>query len=103
MENFDIETVITFMASMTNILWIYFHCLLGKLVTDRFEQLPNHLFHSKWYELPNKLQKYFILLLANTQEPLFFDGLGIYALNLETFTSVSLELKMEVDGKDIFY
>lgn len=76
-------------AGLTNILWIYFHCLLGKYVTDRFDRLPNHLFQSRWYDLPIRMQKYFILLLADAQNPLIFYGLGIYALDLETFTSVS--------------
>ena len=74
---------------MINILWIFVHCLLGKLVTDGFNRLPHHLFHTKWYDTPIAMQKYFILLLANTQRPLFFYGFKIDKLDLETFTSVS--------------
>lgn len=64
-------------------------CLLGKMATERFAQMPNHLFHLKWYALPIKMRKYFILMLANTQQPLLFDGFGMYVLNLDSFTSVS--------------
>lgn len=77
-----------FLTILLNTEWIFMHCLLGKLVTDRFNQLPDYLFNTKWYKLPVKVQKYFILLLANTQQPLLFHGFGIYVLDLEKFASV---------------
>lgn len=89
MKNFDIDTISIIIVAITNVLWLYLHCALGKFVTERYDELPDSLFDSKWYKLPNRLQKYFILLLSYTQEPLFFDGLGIYALNMGTFTTVS--------------
>lgn len=78
-----------FLGILMNIWYILVHCVLGKLVTDRFARVPNHLFNTKWYDLPVEVQKHFILLLANTQQPLFFHGFGIYILDLEKFASVS--------------
>lgn len=84
----DIDMFMVLVIAMTNAFWLYYHCLLGKLVSDRFNQLPDHLFHSKWYELSNGLRKFYILMIQNAQQPLFFDGLGIYTLNLESFSIV---------------
>lgn len=81
--------ILLFIVAFLTMFWTFLHCLLGKLVTDRIDQLSNHLFHSKWHNAPIKLQKDFILLLANKQKPPIFHGLGIYFVDLETFTSVS--------------
>lgn len=78
--------ILLFIVAFLSMFWTFLHCLLGKLVTDRFDQLSNH---SKWHNAPIKLQKDFILLLANTQKPPIFHGLGIYFVDLETFASVS--------------
>lgn len=85
----DIDLFMVLIIAMTNVFWLYFHCLLGKVLTDWFNQLPNHLFYSKWYKSTNELQKFFILMIQNAQQPLFFEGLGIYTLNLQSFSHVS--------------
>lgn len=99
MEHFDGDTLMVFVIAMTNILWIYFHCLWGKLVTDQYDEWSNHLYDSKWYELPIGLQKYFIVMLANMQKPFYFHGFKVYVLNLETFTKVS---RTEMKKKSFF-
>lgn len=75
--------------AITNPSWMFLHCYLGVLVTDKYEQFSEHLYEVEWFTLPPGMQKYFILMLANTQKPLFFDGLGIYVLDLEAFATVS--------------
>lgn len=47
------------------------------------------LFESNWQGLPVDLQKYVILMIKQSQEPLFYHGSGIAVLDLETFSSVS--------------
>lgn len=83
------DAVMVIMVATTNILWIYLHCYLGKSVTERYDALPDHLFHSRWYGLSMQMQKYFVLLLANTQEPLAFHGLGMFTLDMGAFSAVS--------------
>lgn len=92
LKDFDADAIMVIGVATTNILWIYLHCYLGKSVTERYDALPDHLFHSRWYSLPIELQMYFILLLVNTQEPLYFHGLGMYILNMGTFSAVSRKL-----------
>lgn len=70
----------------SNIFGYYF---FGKLATDQFEQLPKYLFESDWPNSPLTLQKYYILMLANAQQPMYFDGFKIVILNLESFSKVS--------------
>lgn len=94
-EHFDADTILILILFVLNIFWIFVHCLMGKLVTSGFDQLPNHLFHSRWYQSPIELQKYSILLLANTQKSLRFHGFKTYVLDLETFARVSIEVRMD--------
>lgn len=83
------DTIILISVAVINPSWVFLHCFLGKLVTDRYDELSIHLFQSEWYNLPVDLQKYFILMIQNTQIPMEFDGLGIYVLDLEAFATVS--------------
>lgn len=45
-----------------------------------------------WYELPTELQKNFILMVANMQKLLLYDGFGVIDLNLETFPKVGINI-----------
>lgn len=70
-------------------LIMFFYCYFGKLASISFEQMTDHVFQMNWQDLPVKLQKYFILLIANMQKPLFYYGGGIVILDLSTFVNVS--------------
>lgn len=59
------------------------------MATESFGQMTECLFGYSWYELPVDLQKYFVLMIANAQQPMFYNGFKIAVLNLETFTKVS--------------
>lgn len=87
--HFDLDEIMICIECAVGVLNIFMHCLFGKLATDQFDQLPNYLFESNWPNLPLQLQKYFVLMMANAQQPLYFSGFGIVILNLETFTKVN--------------
>lgn len=70
------------------ICFIFVMCFFGKMATESFEKMSYCLFEFDWHRLPVHLQKYFILMIGNTQRPLFYHGFGICILNLETFTKV---------------
>lgn len=55
--------------------------------------MSDDLFGSNWQQLPTNLQKYFILMIANSNKPLFYHGSGIVVLDLETFRNVHERLK----------
>lgn len=71
---------------------MFVFCFFGKLASDSFEKMTDHLYESNWPEYPVQLQKYFILLIANTQMPLYYHGSGIAILNLNTFLKVNVSL-----------
>lgn len=68
---------------------LYF-CYYGVLASESFEQMADSLFESNWLELPVELQKYFVIMIANMQNPLFYNGFGVFDVNLTSFISVSL-------------
>lgn len=58
------------------------------MATDNFEKMADCLYESNWPDLPIHLQKYFILMIENTQRPIFYHGFNMIKLNLETFGKV---------------
>lgn len=78
----------TYISCIIGFFKIFLYCLFGRLATDQFDELSNYLFDSDWPNLPVKLQKYYILMLANVQQPHYFDGFGVLVLDLETFRKV---------------
>lgn len=47
------------------------------------------VFECNWIELPQQLQKCFIIMFSNAQQPLYYDGFGVAVLNLQTFIKVT--------------
>lgn len=54
-----------------------------------FKKMADNVFEMNWQDLPIELQKYFILMIANMQKPLYYYGGGIVILDLNTFINVS--------------
>lgn len=67
---------------------LYLYCDSAQLATDNLIMFGDEVFDSVWYELPNKIQKSYILIIANAQKPLNYDGLQMVYLNLPTFSQV---------------
>lgn len=82
----SITTVIMAIIASTLILFLY--CFFGKIASESSMGIANLLFQANWQALPLKLQKYFIIMIANAQIPLYYHGFGVAVLNLETFTKV---------------
>lgn len=68
---------------------LFIYCFFGKVATESCEKISQCLYESNWINLPVELQKYLLLMISNTQQPLYYDGFGIVVLNLQTFTSVN--------------
>lgn len=64
----------------------------GTACTEAFENYSRYMYKSNWYNLPNDLQKYTILVIANGNRPLFFHGMNILTLDLHTIASVRIML-----------
>lgn len=69
-------------------LYLYLYCFFGAFITTRFAKLPVYFFHSNWYKLPARFQKYYLLMIGNSNIPITFNGFHLVSLNLETFMKV---------------
>lgn len=79
-------------TSVGSILALY--CYYGKKSTDTYSAFGDCVYGMDWYDLPVNLQKYFTLTIANAQVPIYYHGLGIAYLNLESYTKASLLHKL---------
>lgn len=77
-------------VTIYNAATLYFFCYNGKRTTDSYLAFSNCLYESNWIILPIRLQKNFVLMIAHGQKVLFYDGLGLLELNLETFLKVNI-------------
>lgn len=67
---------------------LFLYCFSGKLASESYERMAECVYECNWPDLPIKQQKYFILMISNTQKPLYYHGFGMIILNLETFSKV---------------
>lgn len=74
------------------VLSLFIYCYFGKMASRSFEKMCQLVSNSDWHTLPVNLQKYFILIIANMQQPLVYRGFASIHLDLETFIFVSSAL-----------
>lgn len=84
--DYNILVISTGVLAGTSNLFAY--CYLGKMATHSYENMAKCLYDCNWHELSPKLQKYIVVMMANAQRPVYYDGFGVAVLNLETFTKV---------------
>lgn len=88
-EHIDIGVFTIFACVIVGMLSLFLYCFFGKLATESFAKMADCLYESNWQILNVKCQKYFVLMIENAQQPLYYQGFGIAVMNLETFTKVS--------------
>lgn len=72
----------------TSVANLYLYCFAGAIVSNNCLMFADALFESNWHKMPNKFQKYFVIMIAETQQPIYLEGYGIIRISLETFTKV---------------
>lgn len=75
------------MISTGGILFVF--CYFGNKTTSSLLQHAGHLYESNWNELPNDIQKHFLVMINSAQQPLYYDGY-LFHLDLITFSKVIL-------------
>lgn len=58
------------------------------IVTDNALKYADIIFDSDWHKIPNELQKYYIIMIGETQRPIYLDGYGLIRVSLEAFSRV---------------
>lgn len=69
------------------------------MATESFLQMSECLYESNWPVLAPNLQKYFVIMIGNTQQPIYYNGFGLVVLNLEAFGKVSGILTVNIPSK----
>lgn len=72
---------------------LFLYCFFGKWATESYANMTYYVYEADWPSAPVATQKYFILMIANMQRPLYYHGFGIAVLNLETFAKVRTKQK----------
>lgn len=75
---------------------LYFYCFAGSVTTNNLLLFSDALFESNWFKMPNYLQKYFIIMIAEAQRSHFLDGFGLIRLSLEAFTKVMRRIQIRL-------
>lgn len=89
LKHIDLEVVFIISAIFISVGNLFLYCYFGANATHSYEKMIDSLYNTNWEDLSVKLQKYFILMIANAQQPSYYHGFGVAILNLGTFTKVS--------------
>lgn len=68
---------------------IFLYCFFGIMASESFEGMADCIYNANWPRIPGKLHTNILIMMSNTQQPIYYDGFGILILNLQTFSSVS--------------
>lgn len=83
------EVVLHCVAAVVRaLIWPFFYCHFANVATDCIASIGDIDYGSNWYDFPTKLRKHAILIIARSQQPLLFTGLGLMRCTIETFGAV---------------
>lgn len=79
------------MMTSWTILQIFIFCELGNRITDRFNKIPNVIYHRNWYTFPKEIQRITPLILMAAQQPVTLTGFANLKFTRESFRKVKLD------------
>lgn len=81
---------------LCGLFWPAFISHYASHATDRISSIGDLVYNSNWIEYPPQLRKYAILIIARSQEPVYFWGLNLFRCTLHGFGFVSASLNLLV-------
>lgn len=87
-KSYDLTEITISMTIILGLLILFLYCYFGKIATECFENMADALYEADWQDSPIELQKFFILMIGNAQQPLHYHGF-LANLKMETFANVS--------------
>lgn len=75
--------------SIPMLIEIFLPCFYANQMTYASAKLSTSLFHSSWVNLDSNFKKAMKIFMENTKQPINYIALGLFKVNLETFTSIS--------------
>lgn len=79
----------TFLLCVFQISYV---CIIGTFIRHHHQRLNDALWQFEWFKLPLHLQKDFLMILVNVQQPIQIDLLFLKVVDMELFTDVSKKL-----------
>lgn len=95
---FQLETALRnpnlYLLTVFNVVFVsssnlYFYSFGGSVVTENALKYADALFDLDWYTMPNEFQKFFIIMIGETQRPIYLHGYGLIRLSLDGFMRVN--------------
>lgn len=77
------------MTIFNSLAWPFPLCYFANKTTERVMSLGDAIYNSNWYEYPRGMAKYPILIIAQSQTPIYFFGYGLFRCTLEVYGRVS--------------
>lgn len=68
---------------------MFLFCEYGQICCNGFEEIDEMIYQTDWYTLPLDLQKFWPIVINNTQQPVIITGYANVEYTRETFDSVS--------------
>lgn len=81
--------VLITIAMMFSGLNLFVYSYFGHEANENHMEISDCFYQSDWYNLPLYLEKYFVIIIANAQRPLYYHGFGVAFINLNTFIRVT--------------
>lgn len=87
-KDVNFEVVFLLLVASVALTDLFLYCYFGKLAAESYEQTAVCFFECDWLELPKQFRQYFIIMIANAQQPHCYAGFKLAVLNLDTFCTV---------------
>lgn len=92
---FNISTLVLItIAILVSGLNLFVYSYFGHGANETHMEISDCFFQSEWFNLPYHLQKYFVIIIANAQRPLYYHGFGVAFINLNTFIRVRISIEI---------
>lgn len=71
-----------------SLVWPFYLCHFATFATKRIMDLSQTVYNSNWLDWAPEFRKYSILIMARSQQPVYFNGLGLIYCSLGVFGKV---------------
>lgn len=93
-NNGDLASVVMYIMALIFVVFgPCLFCYFASSATDRISSIQRTVYELNWYDYSIDLQECFILIMAQPQQPVYFEGLGMVRCTLDCFGKVKYKMK----------
>lgn len=93
--------IMDFLGILCSLMWPSIFCYFADWTTERISKMGDTVYGFNWFDQPVKMQKFMILMIARSQERIYFSGLGLVTCSLEAFGKVCISFNLNKTRFDI--